>query len=397
KIINLPKMNQQQQRLAKTHARSRRYSNQHRRYFSIQQHQPPPLPPWLLGPDGRRPRRLSPGVVGLHEELLLFNQWVAPTPAEAAIRCRVVDRLRALVLRLWPDARLEVFGSSRTGLYLPTSDIDLVLFGRWEALPLRALERALREEGCATDVLDRATVPIVKLRDSLTGLSVDVSFNMPNGVRAAELIASFQARFPCLAPLVMLLKLFLLQRDLNQVWTGGISSYALTLLAVSFLQLHDRRRELTLAPAHQLNLGTLLLEFLELYGRNFNYLTTAIRLSHGGAYVPKEEVQLDGAIHSARPSVLCIEDPLTPGNDIGRSSYGALQVKQAFEFAYLQLHRAVLSSTSQPGMFRSPLSSIVSAGPDLLRYREWAAGPADAFRPVRREVHGPAVNTAALL
>lgn len=29
-----------------------------------------------------------------------------------------------------------------------------------------------------------------------------------------------------------------------------------------------------------------------------------------------------------RPSLLCIEDPLTPGNDIGRSSYGALQVKQ---------------------------------------------------------------------
>lgn len=29
-----------------------------------------------------------------------------------------------------------------------------------------------------------------------------------------------------------------------------------------------------------------------------------------------------------RPSLLCIEDPLTPGNDIGRSSYGAIQVKQ---------------------------------------------------------------------
>lgn len=42
-----------------------------------------------------------------------------------------------------------------------------------------------------------------------------------------------------------------------------------------------------------------------------------------------------------RTSMLCIEDPLTPSNDIGRGSYGALQVKQAFEYAYLILQQAV--------------------------------------------------------
>jgi non-canonical poly(A) RNA polymerase PAPD5/7 len=47
-----------------------------------------------------------------------------------------------------------------------------------------------------------------------------------------------------------------------------------------------------------------------------------------------------------RPSMLCIEDPLNPGNDIGRSSYGALQVKQAFEYAYIVLSQAVNSYLS---------------------------------------------------
>ena len=42
-----------------------------------------------------------------------------------------------------------------------------------------------------------------------------------------------------------------------------------------------------------------------------------------------------------RPSLLCIEDPLTPGNDIGRSSYGALYVKDAFDWAYFVLSQAV--------------------------------------------------------
>lgn len=38
-----------------------------------------------------------------------------------------------------------------------------------------------------------------------------------------------------------------------------------------------------------------------------------------------------------RPSLLCIEDPLTPGNDIGRSSYGAIQVKQVTAHIYTTL------------------------------------------------------------
>ena len=71
-----------------------------------------------------------------------------------------------------------------------------------------------------------------------------------------------------------------------QVFTGGLSSYALILMAVSFLQLHNRHD----ASTTKANLGVLLLEFFELYGRDFNYTHTAIRLRDGGAYVPREEV-----------------------------------------------------------------------------------------------------------
>ena len=42
--------------------------------------------------------------------------------------------------------------------------------------------------------------------------------------------------FPCLPPLVLVLKQFLLTRELNEVFTGGISSYSLILMAISFLQ-----------------------------------------------------------------------------------------------------------------------------------------------------------------
>ena len=42
--------------------------------------------------------------------------------------------------------------------------------------------------------------------------------------------------FPCLPHLVLVLKQFLVQRDLNEVFAGGISSYSLVLMTISFLQ-----------------------------------------------------------------------------------------------------------------------------------------------------------------
>ena len=79
-------------------------------------------------------------------------------------------------------------------------------------------------------------MPIVKLTDKLTDVKVDISFNMSNGVKSAELIKMFCQRYPVLPKLVLVLKQFLLQRDLNEVFTGGISSYSLILMTVSFLQ-----------------------------------------------------------------------------------------------------------------------------------------------------------------
>lgn len=51
-------------------------------------------------------------------------------------------------------------------------------------------------------------------------------------------------------------------------------------------QLHPRQN----AFCPGANLGVLLIEFFELYGRNFNYMKTGIRVKDGGTYISKEEV-----------------------------------------------------------------------------------------------------------
>ncbi|XP_041078013.1 terminal nucleotidyltransferase 4B-like [Polyodon spathula] len=317
-------------------------------------------------------RNYSEGVLGLHEEIFDFYEYMSPRPEEERMRKEVVQRIKDVIRELWPNADVHIFGSFSTGLYLPTSDIDLVVFGKWDSLPLWTLEQALRKHNIADEnsvkVLDKATVPIIKLTDSYTEVKVDISFNVQNGVKAAQLIKEFKEKYPVLPYLVLVLKQFLLQRDLNEVFTGGIGSYSLFLMAVSFLQLHYRED----ASSPNANVGVLLIEFFELYGRHFNYLKTGIRIKDGGSYVAKEEVQ-KSMVDGYRPSMLYIEDPLQPANDVGRSSYGAMQVKQAFDYAYIVLSHAVspIAKYYPNNESESILGRILRVTQEVSEYRDW--------------------------
>ncbi|XP_053323587.1 terminal nucleotidyltransferase 4A [Spea bombifrons] len=316
-------------------------------------------------------KNYSLGLQGLHEEIIDFYEFMSPRPEEAAMRKDVVKRIETVIKDLWPTADVQIFGSFSTGLYLPTSDIDLVVFGKWERPPLQLLEQELHKkqvaEKSSIKVLDKATVPIIKLSDKETDVRVDISFNVKTGVKAAQFIKDCMKEYSVLPYLILVLKQFLLQRDLNEVFTGGISSYSLILMAISFLQLHPRID----ARSSNVNLGMLLVEFFELYGRNFNYMKTGIRIRNGGAYIAKEEIMKVMA-NGYRPSMLCIEDPLLPENDVGRSSYGAIQVQQVFDYAYLVLSRAISPlARSYPNRdSESTLGRIIKVTQEVILYRE---------------------------
>ena len=80
------------------------------------------------------------------------------------------------------------------------SDIDLIVHSkdgrRWESHELDALMSVLRQAFCqhhictddAIQLINGATVPIIKLIDRRTDIKVDMSFNMNNGLRNVQLI-----------------------------------------------------------------------------------------------------------------------------------------------------------------------------------------------------------------
>ena len=82
-------------------------------------------------------------------------------------RKKIVSKVRQVVRHIWAGATVEVFGSYATGLYLPSSDIDMVVLN---PEPLRTvtwqnqLAKSLMEEMQIDhlELIAKATVPILK-------------------------------------------------------------------------------------------------------------------------------------------------------------------------------------------------------------------------------------------
>eukprot|EP00056_Hartaetosiga_gracilis_P004280 m.73549 g.73549 ORF g.73549 m.73549 type:complete len:436 (+) comp11774_c0_seq5:67-1374(+) len=319
------------------------------------------LCPWLKG------HSVSPiPIIALHEEIKLFTKYMEPTPEEVVLRKQVVDSITKVIHGLWPKCEVCVFGSYKTDLYLPTSDIDMVVHGNWTALPLNTLAHALERADIPDkmEVIAKARVPIVKFRDKKSQIHVDISFNQPSGPADAKLILKWKREFVHAKPLVLIIKQFLLQRDLNEPFHGGIGSYAIFLLVLSFLQ----RRPLRVDDK-KVNLGVLLIEFFELYGLNFNFSRVGIRVNGHGSYFDKVK---KGWVNRRTTEMMSIENPTNSDHDVTGNAFATAAIREVFAHAY-----SVLSSCMyerRPSDYSPPdslLGEIVNVNEETQEYRQW--------------------------
>uniref|UniRef100_A0A7S3ZAR2 U-box domain-containing protein n=1 Tax=Lotharella globosa TaxID=91324 RepID=A0A7S3ZAR2_9EUKA len=158
-----------------------------------------------------------------------------------------------------------------------------------------------------------------------------------NGVQSVQLIKDYLEKIKPLKPLMFVLKQFLYEKELNNIFTGGLSSYCLILMIVGFLR--HRRAVAEAATRGGVdksfeNLGALLVGFLHLYGCMFSYAKTGIDPEAKDAskvFFEKEESQ-----------VLTILDPLDrppPGSqrrrrNIGGGVWNMFKVQSAFHMAW---------------------------------------------------------------
>ncbi|KAK9325672.1 hypothetical protein V1517DRAFT_284849 [Lipomyces orientalis] len=290
------------------------------------------IAPWTVGHDYSHEPEVT---TWLHKEVQDFIDFVSPDDEQVERRASTVDRVQKCVKSLWNDATVCVFGSYATNLYLPDSDIDIVIIsdsGHYDnRSSLYQLANALKSAKVAVnvEVIAKARVPIIKYRDRISTVNVDISFERYGGVVAANTILHWVAERPGLRELVMVIKYFLAKRDLNSVPNGGLGGFAVVCMVLSFFQMHPKIASGEIVPEE--NLGVLLIQFLELYGKNFNYDVVGISVTGNGAYFDKNR---DRVLENRNRYSLAIRDPNDPTNNISRGTYNLRNIRRAFGGAY---------------------------------------------------------------
>lgn len=193
---------------------------------------------------------------------------VRPEENEAYRRSRLLAHMNKLVRSEWPNSSVRMFGSGANGLNMRHGDVDMCLMvpgngsrntphekitsgetrrdrksarGEAESMTDKQIMRrmaAILKRSKMTDVQEllRARVPIVKVKDPVSGFSIDLCLNNELVHHNTDLLRTYVGLDARVQPLCLLIKLWAKRRCINETYRGTLSSYAYVLLLINFLQ-----------------------------------------------------------------------------------------------------------------------------------------------------------------
>ncbi|KAK1754256.1 putative Poly(A) RNA polymerase protein [Echria macrotheca] len=321
--------------------------------------------PWIVHDHSDNTR---PGV-WLHKEIVDFYEFVKPQEADEIVRKKLLEDLQEICRKLWRGTEVLPFGSYPTGLYLPTSDMDVVVVSQGvldgNGLPFfdkkkhlftlgNHLKRNNRiKDGDNIQFITRAKVPLVKYVDSIACLKVDISFENMGGVKAIDTFRAWKEMYPCMPILVTLIKQLLNMRGLNEPVHGGLGGFSITCMVVSMLQMMPEVQSSSMDPMH--NLGDLFMNFLDLYGHQFNFKQVAICLDPP-MYIQKDTIKQFSYRYRERFSII---DPNNPENDVAGGSSQTVAIRSLFQQTFTTLQNQMVAAAENPGSVDSLLRPIL--------------------------------------
>ncbi|XP_011191026.1 poly(A) RNA polymerase gld-2 homolog B [Zeugodacus cucurbitae] len=291
----------------------------------------------------------------------VWNKFINSQQTEETFKqkMRLWRYLYIIIKNTYPRFGLYLVGSTISGFGADTSDVDMCLVSRstsnveprMEALfNLTVLRDYLSKSAEFENFnLIEAKVPILRFRDCIHQLEVDLNFNNCVGIKNTHLLYCYSQLDWRLRPMVLVTKLWAQYHNINNAKNMTISSYSLVLMVIHFLQyavspavlpcLHDlfpdkfpllRSNDFgyvdmneTIGPYESKNtqtIGELFLYFLEYYSC-FDYTQFAISVRTGGI-LPINVCRLAKSskndIHQWKE--LCIEEPFDLTNT-ARSVY----------------------------------------------------------------------------
>merc|ERR1719483_2022655 len=273
-------------------------------------------------------------------------------PSDEALRNRRIflSGLELFVKELFPDADLELFGSSCNGFGFDRSDMDICMtfHNRRDKLDkveiIEKLHRQLRKHQQLMQVqaITTAKVPIVKFTVKQNGLEGDISLYNTLAQQNTKLLYLYSQIDTRVRVLGYTIKTFAKVCDIGDASRGSLSSYAYILMMLYYLQqvkppvipvlqelytgdkptfivencdawfMDDKSKLSTLWPEggqNQMSVAELWLGFLRFYVEEFNYREYVVCIRQ------KEELTRFEKLWNGQ--CLAIEDPFDLSHNLG--------------------------------------------------------------------------------
>ncbi|TPX66924.1 hypothetical protein CcCBS67573_g07658 [Chytriomyces confervae] len=242
-----------------------------------------PAPAAPIASDLRIVKEIKTSKLRVDESKLTTEYFEQLSRESAELCCAIVpsseERVRQEVAfrsvlevarRAFPDASLHHFGSTALGFslanagddflgkghtlleifvriltHLKMKDMDLSISlgsNAYDAYtPAQLVEKlgiVMKNAGMRdVKMLTRARVPIVKIRDAITGIRCDIGFQSKLVLYNTRLLKAYSRIDPRFRELVFIVKYWSKQRNINEPYFGTLSSYCFVLMVIHFLQI----------------------------------------------------------------------------------------------------------------------------------------------------------------
>ena len=282
---------------------------------------------------------LTNGMLKLHYEILDFCDFIQLNNEEKELREKTFKFIKETIETKYPEYNCILYGSYKTDLSLPDSDIDILILlkeGKEEELSKTKIteetSKKINDLFLSTNAFSyveiiKAKVPIIKCTYKETNINVDISFFRKNGFSAVKTIEKVIDTFPEIKPLMLVIKYTLRQRQLNEIYKGGVSSFII--FSLIYYYIADYRKKVIDdikkgKKEPELTLGHFLVGFFDFYGFQFNYEKLGISIRNGGFLYQRTD---EGK------NLLSIENFQDINQDMGKSCFKFRKVVETFKFA----------------------------------------------------------------
>ena len=252
----------------------------------------------------------------------------------------ILQELQSVVNEINSNYKVNLYGSYCTGLCLPWSDIDTVITcesGPKDEFFLSRLNYKLSQKPWVREhkFIENTAIPIIKLiSNDKFNFHIDISEESEKhfGLKTVELVKSYLKEYSVLEPIILALKTLLNNGSLNNPYTGGLSSYGLILMVVSFIQSEiDNEKYNEKSPNI---LGETFLNVLGHYGIFFdynNYVIITYPVNDNNDNSDRD----DSFSFMPNSHELIIVDPLNKQNNVAKSTFQFMNIKMGFLIAFM--------------------------------------------------------------